>query len=313
MATTEQYLNQLVEDKNNIITKLQEKGVEVSENATFTDLNVSVDELSKPTGELEITENGEFDVSNYASANVNVESGGGSNFAEFYSATTSYSTSTYRARISEAISEVPKIDVTGTKYFTYFFNYCRKVKKIDTTDYDVSLATNFDYMFAYCPLLEEIVGLNTWVFDKVNTMQYMFISCTSLKEVIFTSLTISPMSSGLANMFYNCQKLKKVNLKNMVNRIGDSSKSTSIMRWFYNCYLIEEIWLDSFDFSTIEYYTNAFGSCGINLPEGQLTKVYVKDETAQSYILGLGSSDRPASWSTANVIIAGSENDLREV
>ena len=69
MATTEQYLNQLIQDKNNLKTNLQEKGVEVTDTDTFTQLSTKVsniqtgveiipptiDSVEKNVGSTEIT------------------------------------------------------------------------------------------------------------------------------------------------------------------------------------------------------------------------------------------------------------------
>ena len=114
MATTEEYINQLKIDKQNLVNNLSEKGIETNNNETFTSLvnkvidieptlqgktiiptksiqevvaDENYDGLSKvivnsipeqyivPSGDLDIRENGDYDVTEYASVNVDIETG----------------------------------------------------------------------------------------------------------------------------------------------------------------------------------------------------------------------------------------------
>lgn len=108
-------------------------------------------------------------------------------------------------------------------------------------------------------------------------------------------------------MFYACSNLKRI--------IGfekiDLSNVTTTNNMLRGCTYLEEIDLSRIDFNKVTQFNLMFYGTGTSLPSDQKTKVYVKDEEAQNFILGLTGTDRPATWSTDNVIIAGSEADTR--
>ena len=82
----------------------------------------------------------------------------------------------------------------------------------------------------------------------------------------------------------------------------DTSNMTDMSYMFKNCYKLETLDISNFDFSKAPSHNYIFSNCGTQTTS-RLTTVYVKDTTAQNWILNLSSSDRPSTWSTANVIV----------
>jgi hypothetical protein len=101
-------------------------------------------------------------------------------------------------------------------------------------------------------------------------------------------------------MFYNCQA-KHIDLSSLTGETA--ARIFSIGGAFRNCYYLETLDLSSMDAANIVGGARyAFLNCGTRTTSG-LTTVYVKDKAMQDYILNLVGEDRPASWTTENVVI----------
>lgn len=253
MATTTEYLNQLQKDLNNIKENYIDKGIDISQDATFTDIATASNIIIKePTTSISITENGNIDVKNYATANVSVSGGGGGD--EYF----------YTDNII-----TPSASVQGSM----IANIIKKIPDITLKNNVTSLASAFHSQ--YCPKVDEIGKINN-VTDKLTLVNYTF---------------------------YGQSRLKKLDLSNW-----DTSNVMSMVRCFYYCSALEELYLDSWSFNSVTDKTGVFSDVGSSTNP---TKVYVKDEEAQQWILNLGTGERPTYWSAANVIIAGSAQDTR--
>lgn len=134
-----------------------------------------------PTGTINITENGEVDVTQYASANVNVQG----------------STSTNNAKI------LPRTDS--------YFNIQAFIESVDD-NYDVSAVTSIKSLFAQLFSLKIAPTMNT---SHITNAQQLFSGCESLITVPiynFSSLT----GNNNYNMFASCASLSNDSLNNIL-------------------------------------------------------------------------------------------------
>ena len=186
------------------------------------------------------------------------------------------------------------------------------VTQIDVTGLDTTNVTTIAGMFYNRGALTSI-DLSTLDFSKVENCNSMFFECRALTLIDLSMLTGENLGKGqvnvnLSNMFYNCQNATRINLSNL-----NPSKILTLNSFCNSCYSLEELDIDKLDLGTYggDAVTSIFKNCGSNLTGGQMTKIYVKDVASQTWILGLSTNDRPADWTTDNIIIAGSEADLR--
>lgn len=279
-----------------------------------------------PQGTIEITSNGEVDVSSYATANVDVDF----NLQDKDVSITQNGTDIITA--DEGYMGMSSVNINTNvppaKYAPQhirFQNFNGTSLLEETRLLDTSKVTTFENMFAYCSNLETIdmAGFNT---SNVTTLYYMFRDCPKLKDLDFSSFDINNVgtangmfmnsfkdSNNLADLdlssfvgtkfanasslFSNCTYLRSVDLSNLTMR----TYGLNIGGMFYNCTHLEEIDLSSFDFSRASSYSSLFANCGTETSTG-LTKVYVKDADAQNWVL-TQNNGHPSTWSTANVII----------
>ena len=158
-----------------------------------------------PTGTLAISQNGTYDVTNYASANVNV-SGGGS--FEINDATALFYEG---ARIDEIDKYLNALSETLLSTAFMFFN-CQSLTSIDLSNIDTSSVTDMRIMFSGCSNLTNL-DLSNFDMSNVTLMISMFSRCSSL-----TSLKIGSSVSSYSNvtnssaLFDNCKNLVSVTI-----------------------------------------------------------------------------------------------------
>lgn len=90
------------------------------------------------------------------------------------------------------------------------FCKCRRLKKIDVSEFNTALVTNMRQMFCGCRNLEE-VNVSSFDTSKVTNMSQMFCGCKNLKEVDVSSFDISKVTDA-QRMFASCRILEKPNM-----------------------------------------------------------------------------------------------------
>lgn len=209
-------------------------------------VNAIPDEYIIPNGELEINQNGTYDVTDKASANVNIPE-------KVLGTKTITSNGTYKA-VDDNLDGYSEVEVktSGVNIWDYFIEqvpsnqgqfiyYIKKLPVVDTSNLRTA-----SYMFSGFMNLQEVPHIDT---SKVTNMSYMFSNCSSLTEV---PLLDTSLVKDMDDMFNNCSNLTTIPLFN-------TSNVTSMNRMFSGCGVIDNLPL--LDTSSVTKMNYTFNIC----------------------------------------------------
>lgn len=173
-------------------------------NAEYTEANDDLDDILEnttvPSGTLNITENGEYDVTNYVEANVNVVSE--------YNTSIETTFSGGYGQPQNYIKKLPPIICNRTSTLNMFHSCCN-LEEIPNITFLLDL-TYVSSMFAYCEKIKEAPLFNT---KKVTNFGYMFQVCS---ELITVPCYDTSSATYIQNMFTQCPKLSNESLNNIL-------------------------------------------------------------------------------------------------
>ena len=124
---------------------------------------------------------------------------------------------------SRALIEVLYLDTSNIITMGGIFRACLNVKKINSSDWDISKVTDMCCAFASCENLTEL-DVSNWNTSKVTDMSWMFYACKKLTTLDVSgwdtgNVSISPNANsaspaerGMSYMFKYCQSLTSLDL-----------------------------------------------------------------------------------------------------
>ena len=182
-------------------------------------------EGERPTGSIEIKENGTHNVADYEQAVVNVASSGEDrlqwkcdNVKSLYYEFNGYT--------GTDLNILKGLDTSKVTNFERTFYQCKNVATIPNLD--TSSATNLQYMFSLCSKLTN-VPINS--LGTATSLYFMFNQCTSITEMPnFDYANITNLNQA----FYYCKGLTSITFKN-------TQKVTGLTDTFYSCSALETI------------------------------------------------------------------------
>ena len=256
MATTAEYLNKLVEQKNTLADNLVAKGVTATHDETLDTLVPKILEISSgggggiypidntgmPTGDV-IIPDGVVTLSKIPfNANTNITS------VSMPTSLTSISDNCFEDCTSLQSVNIPS---NCTNIGEYAFAYCKKLKNItidvnsrydlgqycfssctSLTNEDVKLlvqkaSTLYGYIFRSCTGITDIEVARVWT--------GMFQECTNLTRAIIKGTGVTGNTGS--GVFEGCTKLQEVQLAPNTKKIGEQI--------FYNCSALKTVYLPS--------------------------------------------------------------------
>lgn len=181
MPTITQYLSQLQNDKQTLVDNLIAKGVEASNDETFTTLVPKVN---------------------------NIETGGGDIGEYFPSTFHAGGRNTTYTHYHEHIKKVPKFELIASDVFCNIgglFQDYKAVEEIDLSGVNTSEITLMNGLFDNCLSLTnlDLSGFNT---SKVTTMADMFYNCKKITSLDLSGFDMSSVSH-IQTMFGYCNAL----------------------------------------------------------------------------------------------------------
>lgn len=160
-----------------------------------------------PTGEIEITENGTYDVSEYANANVNVGS----------TKTALPNGTKFRTSLVSNFDFLQDMDLSQITDASSMFYQCTNITTIPLLDIKPTSTSN---MFYSCSNLTSMPLIDT---SRVTACSNMFYSCNKLVTV--PQLDFSN-TENIGNMFYYCRALSDESLNNIMGMCANMVKIT---------------------------------------------------------------------------------------
>lgn len=272
---TQDYLNQLEEDRQDLVDNLETKGITgLTGDETFTQLVPEV--LNIPSG-ANLSEYFEYEPTTIS----NPENWGTNNFIKKMPdlLIPNTTTSLYKLFYYFGSKVIPKV-VCGNNVTTFkeMFYGCNKPTEIDVGSLNISNVTTVDSMFYGCTSLINLKNSSNLGSTLCTTFSNMFYNCQNLTTLDLSNLNPTSSSSVVfQDTFYNCRNLTTIDLSNL-------EKAVTTTRMFENCTSLTKIDMRKMKFANISNYGRTFGGNSSTGPADDCL-IIVKDDTQKNWII----------------------------
>lgn len=235
-----------------------------------------------PTGTIDIMENGTYNVSSYASADVDVQPDLETKSITITENTTTTITPTSGKDGLSSVEITTDVQSGGGKYAPrrcVFSNYTGTELNYELENIDSSNMMRFANMFSYCSNLIS-VDLKNIVASNMNdgNANNFFLNCSSLTTITNMENLINTNILQVGGFFQNCSSLTELNLQGW-----NTSNVESTTNMFYGCTRLMKIDMRDCEFTNVAEYTSMFGYQSSNyVPSNCL--IIVKDATQKQWI-----------------------------
>ena len=212
-------------------------------------------------------------------------------------------------------------------YLNNMFSGCENLREVDASALGYLVNDRYSTVkeiFANCPNLETVDISGFWYNGGYGTgsgLEGMFMNCTSLKNVTLHHVASEPFvgthgyPTGVTSMFENCTSLEVLDLRNFFPSSGTQMGYGK--NFLKNCRKLRKLDLrDNPVYGTLGPGSSTWSSTSnvdvltnVGVDNDTPTIVYVNTTGQRSNIISLAAKCG-LSWSTANVIVASSDEQV---
>ena len=152
-------------------------------------------------------------------------------------------------------------DLSNLENAQSMFRACTSLEYLDVANWDMSKVTTFQGMFCAdsqntgTMALKELVGMENWNVQNVQTLEDTFYGCGNLKTVDMRGWNVTNLTT-MSHMFADCYKLENVYFTDW-----KTTSLTSLNGTFNNCTSLKTVDMSMFDTSNVYYFCQAFEYC----------------------------------------------------